>query len=167
MTSMHFIGLDIHKKTISYCVKDVSGTVQSEGTLLRREQELDDWVKTLPPVDRGDGSNHVYRLDLRPSSAACGSGEGGASADVAGDRSGQEEERPHRCRKICDCLRCDFLPECHMVSAEVRERRGRYATASYWSGRTYSCEQGRTDADGVRRELTTSRSSTRSATSRN
>ena len=25
MTSMHFIGLDIHKKTISYCVKDVSG----------------------------------------------------------------------------------------------------------------------------------------------
>ena len=23
MTSMHFIGLDIHKKTISYCVKDV------------------------------------------------------------------------------------------------------------------------------------------------
>jgi transposase len=25
--------------------------------------------------------------------------------------------------KICDCLRCDFLPECHLVSAEVRERR--------------------------------------------
>jgi transposase len=25
--------------------------------------------------------------------------------------------------KICDCLRCDVLPECHMVSAEVRERR--------------------------------------------
>jgi hypothetical protein len=27
VTSMHFIGLDIHKKTISYCVKDVSGKV--------------------------------------------------------------------------------------------------------------------------------------------
>ena len=37
MTSMHFIGLDIHKKTISYCVKDVSGTVLSEGTVLRPE----------------------------------------------------------------------------------------------------------------------------------
>jgi hypothetical protein len=34
---MHFIGLDIHKKTISYCMKDVSGTVLSEGTLLRLE----------------------------------------------------------------------------------------------------------------------------------
>jgi hypothetical protein len=29
VTSMHFIGLDIHKKTISYCVKDVSGTLRS------------------------------------------------------------------------------------------------------------------------------------------
>ena len=37
MTSMHFIGLDIHKKTISYCVKDVSGTVLSEALLLRLE----------------------------------------------------------------------------------------------------------------------------------
>ena len=33
MTSMHFIGLDIHNKTISYCVKDVSGTVLSEGAV--------------------------------------------------------------------------------------------------------------------------------------
>jgi len=26
-------------------------------------------------------------------------------------------------RKICDCLRCDFLPECYMASTEIRERR--------------------------------------------
>jgi transposase len=25
--------------------------------------------------------------------------------------------------KICDCLRCDFLPECYMASTEIRERR--------------------------------------------
>src|SRR5438309_1728829 len=25
--------------------------------------------------------------------------------------------------KIADCLRCDFLPECHMMAAEFRERR--------------------------------------------
>jgi hypothetical protein len=34
VTSMHFIGLDIHKKTISYCVKDVSG--QARPTLQTR-----------------------------------------------------------------------------------------------------------------------------------
>jgi transposase len=26
-------------------------------------------------------------------------------------------------RKIADCLRCDFLPECHMVSTAIRDRR--------------------------------------------
>jgi transposase len=25
--------------------------------------------------------------------------------------------------KICDCLRCDFLPECHVASTEIRDRR--------------------------------------------
>jgi transposase len=25
--------------------------------------------------------------------------------------------------KICDCLRCDFLPECYMASSGIRERR--------------------------------------------
>jgi hypothetical protein len=27
---MYYIGLDVHKKTISYCVKDVSGRIQHE-----------------------------------------------------------------------------------------------------------------------------------------
>ena len=28
---MYYIGLDVHKKTISYCVKDVSGRIQLGG----------------------------------------------------------------------------------------------------------------------------------------
>jgi hypothetical protein len=27
----YYIGLDVHKKTISYCMKEVSGRVQQEG----------------------------------------------------------------------------------------------------------------------------------------
>jgi len=27
--------------------------------------------------------------------------------------------------KICDCLRCDFLPECYMASTAIRERQRR------------------------------------------
>jgi len=47
MTSMNFIGLDIHKKTISYCVKDAAGAVLAEGTISSRRQSLDDWIRTL------------------------------------------------------------------------------------------------------------------------
>jgi hypothetical protein len=45
---MYYIGLDVHKKTISYCVKDVGGQIQREGTISATRSELDSWMKTLP-----------------------------------------------------------------------------------------------------------------------
>src|SRR5277367_5299570 len=48
MTTMNSIGLDVHKKTISYCVKDVSGRIQQEGKVASTRRELDGWMKTLP-----------------------------------------------------------------------------------------------------------------------
>jgi hypothetical protein len=45
---MYYIGLDVHKKTISYCVKDVSGRIQQEGKVGSTRRELDSWMKTLP-----------------------------------------------------------------------------------------------------------------------
>jgi hypothetical protein len=48
MYYMYYIGLDVHKKTISYCVKDVSGQVHREGEIAATRRELDGWMKTLP-----------------------------------------------------------------------------------------------------------------------
>jgi transposase len=45
---MYYIGLDIHKKTISYCVKDASGQIHREGKIGSTRSELDSWIKTLP-----------------------------------------------------------------------------------------------------------------------
>src|SRR5512142_2818054 len=45
---MYYIGLDVHKKTISYCVKDASGQIHRQGTIGATRNELDWWVKTLP-----------------------------------------------------------------------------------------------------------------------
>jgi hypothetical protein len=45
---MNYIELDVHKKTISYCVKDMSGRVQQEGKVGATRRELDCWMKTLP-----------------------------------------------------------------------------------------------------------------------
>jgi hypothetical protein len=33
METMHYIGLDVHKRTISYCVKDSSDKVHSQGKI--------------------------------------------------------------------------------------------------------------------------------------
>jgi transposase len=48
MQSMYYIGLDVHKRTISYCVKDSSGKIFSEGSLPATRLDLDLWMKTLP-----------------------------------------------------------------------------------------------------------------------
>jgi hypothetical protein len=45
---MYYIGLDVHKKTISYCVKDVSGGIQLQGMIPATRTNLDSWMKTLP-----------------------------------------------------------------------------------------------------------------------
>jgi transposase len=33
MNAIHYIGLDVHKKTISYCIKAADGQIVQEGTL--------------------------------------------------------------------------------------------------------------------------------------
>jgi transposase len=45
---MYYIGLDIHKRTISYCVKDAAGQVYQQGKIGTMRCELDAWIKTLP-----------------------------------------------------------------------------------------------------------------------
>jgi hypothetical protein len=45
---MYFIGLDVHKKTISYCVKDAAGRVYQEGKVGSSRRELDGWIRTMP-----------------------------------------------------------------------------------------------------------------------
>ncbi len=32
MENMHYIGLDVHKKTIAYCIKKVDGQIEDQGT---------------------------------------------------------------------------------------------------------------------------------------
>jgi len=48
MQPMYYIGLDVHKRIISYCVKDGSGTMHAEGTIPATRCDLDRWMKTLP-----------------------------------------------------------------------------------------------------------------------
>ncbi len=36
MNNLHYIGFDVHKKTISFCVKTVAGEIVEEGSMLAR-----------------------------------------------------------------------------------------------------------------------------------
>ncbi len=121
---MYYIGLDVHKKTISYCVKDAAGQVHQEGKIGATRRDLDNWIKTLPQprmmameatiftgwiydylLPHAENVKVAHPLMLRAIAAA------------------KKKNDRIDAGKIADCLRCDFLPECHMASTEVRDRR--------------------------------------------
>ena len=109
---MYYIGLDVHKRTISYCVKDAAGHVHREGKIGSTRRELDAWVRTLPQprmiameatiftgwiydhlLPHAEKVKVAHPLMLRAIAAAKKKND---RIDAA---------------KIADCLRCDFLPE--------------------------------------------------------
>jgi hypothetical protein len=49
---MYYIGLDIHMKTISYCIKDAAGQVHQKGKIGATRRELDSRLKTVPQPGR-------------------------------------------------------------------------------------------------------------------
>jgi transposase len=121
---MYYIGLDVHKKTISYCVKDVSGQVHREGQIGATRRELDGWMKTLPQpwmvameatIFTGWIYDHLLPHAQQVKVAHPLMLRAIAAAKKKNDRIDAG--------KIADCLRCDFLPECHMASTAIRDRR--------------------------------------------
>jgi hypothetical protein len=91
MNSVHYMGLDVHNKTISYCVKDASGQFCKKAKSEPR-RELDAGWKILLNPGRCYGGHDLHRLDFRSSAAAPSAGEAGASPDAARHHRRQEEE---------------------------------------------------------------------------
>jgi transposase len=121
---MYYIGLDVHKKTVSYCVKDVSGLVHQQGKLEASRYELYAWMKTLPQswtvameatIFTGWIYDHIHPHAAHIKVAHPVMLRAIAAAKKKNDRVDAS--------KIADCLRCDLLPECHMASTEIRDRR--------------------------------------------
>ena len=124
MEIMYYIGLDVHKKTISYCVKDVSGRVHAEGTIPATRAELDRWMKTLPQpwtvaMEATLFTGWIYDY-LLPHAAAVKVAHPLMLRAIAASK--KKNDRIDA-SKIADCLRCDFLPESYMASTQIRERR--------------------------------------------
>jgi transposase len=124
MEPMYYIGLDVHKRKISYCVKDSGGKVYAEGSLPATRTDLDLWMKTLPQpwsaaMEATMFTGWIYD-HLKPHAAALKVAHPRMLRAIAAAKKKNDRIDAN---KICDCLRCDFLPECYMVSTAIRERR--------------------------------------------
>jgi transposase len=121
---MYYIGLDVHKKTISYCMKDASGRIHRQGTIGATRNELDSWMTTLPQpwtvaMEATIFTGWIYD-HLLPHAAQVKVAHPVMLRAIAASK--KKNDRIDA-GKIADCLRCDFLPECHMVATDIRNRR--------------------------------------------
>jgi transposase len=121
---MYYIRLDVHKRTISYCVKDGGGKIHAEGAIPSTRFDLDRWMKTLPrpwtaAMEATLFTGWIYD-HLKPHAAAVKIAHPLMLRAIAAAKKKNDRIDAN---KICDCLRCDFLPERYLVSTEIRERR--------------------------------------------
>src|SRR6516225_3036693 len=124
MEPMYYIGLDVHKQKISYCIKDSSGKIYAEGWIPATHFDLDRWMKRLPQpwsaaLEATMFSGWIYD-HLKPHAATLKVAHPLMLRAIAAAKKKNDRIDAN---KICDCLRCDFLPECYMAPTTIRERR--------------------------------------------
>jgi len=124
MKSVYYVGLDVHKKTISYCVKEASGEIVDQGRIDATRTSLDAWAEALPGPWNGALEatlfsawiyDHLQPLAEDLAVAHPAMLEAITRAKKKNDRADAE--------KICDLLRCNLLPRCWMAPGWIRDLR--------------------------------------------
>ena len=119
-----YIGLDIHKKTISYCVKQGDGKILDEGVVGATRPTLDNWARQrqerwIGAMEATLFTGWVYDA-LKPYAVELKVAHPPMLKAIAASK--KKNDRVDA-RTIADLLRCNLLPECYIAPAEIRELR--------------------------------------------
>ncbi len=113
MNTCHYIGLDVHKKSISYCVKAADGTIVEEGKVRATHEALRNWAGKRQQAWHGAMeatmfSSWIYDT-LQPYAAKLEIGNPSMMKAI-----GASKKKSDRldARKIADLVRCNLLPSC-------------------------------------------------------
>ncbi|RZV49015.1 MAG: IS110 family transposase [Deltaproteobacteria bacterium] len=121
---MHYIGLDVHKQSIVFCIKTGDGEVVDQGTLEATRSALEEWAATLPQPWQGameatqfSGWIHdtlsPYADDLAVAHPA----------DLEAITKAKKKSDTIDADKVSDLLRIDMLPRVWMPPRQWRELR--------------------------------------------
>lgn len=124
MSQYHYIGLDIHKKVIAYCVKAIDGQILKAGKIEATRRSLDEWLKSLPGSWVGAMEATIftgwiydyllpYAVELKVAHPHMLK-----AITVAKKKNDMDDAE-----RIADLLRVNLLPECYMLPEDIRELR--------------------------------------------
>lgn len=122
--TIYYIGLDIHKKTIAFCIKKSDGEIIEQGSIPAKRSALTNWLTSLPGAWIGAMEATIFTgwiydflkphaEDLKVANSQM------LKAIVASKKKNDHIDA----QKIADLLRCNLLPECYMAPEDIRELR--------------------------------------------
>src|SRR5271155_4691350 len=124
MNVIHYIGLDVHKKTISYCIKTADGRIVREGKLQALRSTLRSWAESLREPWCGAMEATLFSAwiydTLKPYAQRLVMGH---PAKMKAITAGKKKSDSIDARTIADLLRCDLLPTCYVMAPEMRDLR--------------------------------------------
>lgn len=124
MNVSHYIGFDVHKKSISYCVKTADGRIVEEGKLRATHQVLRQWAeqRTEPwhgAMEATLFSGWIYDT-WKPYATELQMGHPAMMKAIGASKKKNDKLDA---RKIADLVRCHLLPACYVAPVEIRELR--------------------------------------------
>lgn len=124
MKERYYVGLDVHKKTISYCVKTADGMIEQEGMIPARREALLQWVQQMPgpwvgALEATLFSEWIYDF-VSPWAEEL---KVGHPARMKAITAGKRKTDQLDARQIADLVRCNLLAESYMLPRPVRELR--------------------------------------------
>lgn len=124
MESIYYIGLDVHKKTIAFCIKTISGQIIRQGSISTERRAIKQWLSELPgpwigAMEATIFTGWIYDF-LMPHAVGLKVAhpemlKAITAAKKKNDRADAE--------KLADLLRVNLLPEYTMMPKELRELR--------------------------------------------
>jgi transposase len=124
MKRVYYIGLDIHKRIIFYCIKANTGRTYRQGKIEASRRSLLEWVKGLPgpwigAMEATIFTGWVYDF-LKPYANELKVAHPEMLKAIMAAKKKNDRADAER---IVDLLRVDLLPECYMLPEEIRELR--------------------------------------------
>ena len=124
MNATHYIGFDVHKKSISFCVKTADGRIVEEGKLAAERRTLRTWASERNQPWRGAMeatlfSGWIYDT-LKPFAARLDMAHPAMMRAIC---AGKKKNDKIDARTIADMVRCDWLPVCYVAPPQMRELR--------------------------------------------
>src|SRR6266404_5769329 len=124
MNSLHYIGFDVHKKSISFCVKTAAGEIVEEGVIPAERGALRQWASARRQPWRGAMEATLFSgwiFDtLQPYSEQL---EMAHPAKMKAICAGKKKSDTIDARIIADLVRCNLLPVCYVATLRIRELR--------------------------------------------